>query len=172
MCFEALVIASALMSASSSISQGKQQKNFANFQANQANADAVASREQGEVNAGKIRKAGKYQQAEAISDLAGSGVEIGAGTPLKIAQEIYRRTEADAFSEILTGTRQGSRLDQEATGLRAAGRNAQTAGYMKATGSLLSAGATLASPGWPRVAAQQAPAPVYEMTNNGTVRID
>jgi hypothetical protein len=150
------------MSAASAISEGKQKKDYANFQANQANADAIAEKEHGIVEAGKIRKQGKYTSAEAASALAGGGVEINAGTALKIDQQIARNTEEDALQQILFGTRKGGRLDQEATGLRAAGKNAQRAGYMKATGSLLSAGASLASPGWKRVAAEQAPAPVED----------
>ena len=161
---EMMLIGSAVMSASSAISQGKQQKDYANFQANQANADANAEREQGIVEAGKIRKQGKYTSAEAASSLAASGVEIGAGTPLKIEQQIARNSEEEGLQQILFGTRKGARLDQEATGLRAAGKNAQTAGFMKAGGSLLSAGATLASPGWKRVAAEQPPAPVEDRT--------
>lgn len=159
---EMMLIASAAMSATSAISEGKQKKDYANFQANQANADAQAEREQGVVEAGKIRKQGKYTSAEATSSLAASGVEVGAGTALKIDQQIARNTEEDALQQILFGTRKGARLDQEATGLRAAGKNAQRAGFMKATGSLLSAGASLSSPGWKRVAMEQAPAPVED----------
>lgn len=149
MCAPALLFfASAAFSAVTSIQQGRQEQKFANFQAEQANADAQAAREQGQVNAEKIRRAGKYDQAEAVAALAASGVEVTAGTPLRIADEIKKRVEQDAFAEMLTGSRAGARLDQEAQGFRAAGKNAAARGVKKAFGSVLSAGAEYYGPKW------------------------
>lgn len=151
--------AATAFSAISSIQQGQQEKKFANFQAEQANADAQAAREQGQVTAEKIRKAGKFQQAEAVAALAASGVEVTAGTPLRIADEIKKRVEQDAFAEMLTGQRQGTRLDQEAQGFRAAGKNAAARGAQRAVGSVLSAGAEYYGPKW------NVKAPVEDRTN-------
>lgn len=161
---ELFLIGSTVVSAGSQIAQGQQQKEFANFQAAQADADAQAEREAGIVAASKTRKAGKYTSAEATAALSGSGVEVTAGTPLKISQQIARNVEEEAMQEMLYGTRKGARLNQEATGLRAAGKNAARRGIVGAAGSMLSAGATLSSPGWKRVAAEQAPAPVEDRT--------
>lgn len=158
---EIMAIASTTFSAVSSIAKGQQEQDFANFQAAQANADAQAERESSQVRAQQIRKAGKYQQAEATAALAASGVEVGAGTPLTIDQQIGRNVQADALNEILNGTRSGARLDQQAAGLRASGKNAAAAGVRNAVGSVLSAGAKYYAPGW-GVRAEQPPAPVED----------
>lgn len=159
---EIFAIASTAFSAVSSIQQGQQQQKYADYQAAQANADAQAEREAGQVQAKQVRKAGKYQQAEATAALAASGVEVGAGTPLKIDQQIGRNVEADALNTILYGTRTGARLDQQAQGLRASGSNAAAAGVRSAFGSVLSAGSSYYGKGWGSVRAEQPPAPVED----------
>lgn len=132
----------------SAISQGQQQSDQAEWQSRQAAADAQASREAGEVRAEKVRKAGKATQSQARAALAGSGVEVGAGTPVKIVQDIGRNAESDAQSELLSGLNRGARLDSESAGLNIAASNARTGGYMRAGGSLLAAGSTAANKGW------------------------
>jgi hypothetical protein len=166
--FESMMIGFTALSAANQITQGNQAKGFADFQAAQANADAQAEREMGDVRADKVRRAGTRQQSEARAALAASGVEVGAGTALKIFEDISGDTEEAALQDILFGTRKGARLDQEAQALRAAGKNARTAGLMGAGGSILSAGATLTKPGWKRT---QAPAPVEERSVLNAVTI-
>lgn len=159
-----LMAASTAVSAVSAIQQGKQEEKFAEFQAEQANADAQAEREAGQVRGDKIRKAGKYQQAEAAAALAASGVEVGAGTPIKIDQQIGRNVEQDALNEILFGTRTGTRLDQQAQGSRASGQNAASRGVQKAVGSVLSSGVSYYGRNWGSPSPEQAPAPVEDRT--------
>ena len=112
----------------SAISQGRQQGAQADWQARQAAADAQASREAGEVRADKVRKAGKLTQSRARTALAGSGVQVGAGSAVTIAQDIYQNAESDAQSELLSGIYGGQRLDSESAGMKIAGDNARTAG--------------------------------------------
>lgn len=131
----------------SAISQGNQRADQLDWQARQAGADAQAEREAGEVRADKTRKAGRAQQSQARAALAASGVEVGAGTPVKIVQQIARDAEGDAQSELLSGQDKARRLDSEAAGTSIAAGNARTSGYMKAGGSLLAAAPTLAK-GW------------------------
>lgn len=131
----------------SAISQGDQQAQQYEWQSRQAAADAQAEREMGEVRAEKVRKAGRRQQSEARAALAASGVETGAGTPVKIVQEITRNAEADAQQELLSGNYRGQRMDAEAAGLKISGSNARTSGYMRAGGSLLANGDGLLK-GW------------------------
>ena len=148
MCFSAMTmfqIAASAMSAMSAMNKGSQQQDMANYQAAQANADAQAEREVGQVNADKIRKAAKSQQSSARSALAASGVVADAGTPLTIQGDIINRGEGDALTELLTGVRKGQRLDSEASGLRVAGSNAKAQGYAGAAGSLLATGGKLGS---------------------------
>jgi hypothetical protein len=166
---DALTVASTAFSAMNQISQGNQQKKYADFQANQAMADAQAEREMGQVRADQVRKAGKTQQSEAKASLAAGGVEVGAGTALTIDQEIYQSSEERAMQEILYGKRSGERLEQEAAGFRAAGRNARNTGYTKAIGSVLSSGAeyykTRAYLG------NRAEQPASKVEERGTIRI-
>ena len=146
-----LMIASMAVSAMQSIQKGEQEQDYRNFQADQAEADAQAEREAGEVRASKVRKLGKSTQSEAVASLAASGVEVTAGTPVKIQQQITRNAEEDALNEILYGERKGRRLEQTAASERAAGSRASSAGYMGAFGSVLSGGAKLTGPGWKTV---------------------
>lgn len=159
-----MAIVAVALSAAQQMKQGRQEEKFNNFQAAQATADANAEREQGQVEANKIRKAGKYTRAEATSALAAGGVEVGAGTALKIDQQIVRNVEEDALQQILFGDRKGERLDQEAAGLRAAGKNAKQRANVGAVTSLLSSGSKLSGSGWKSVAAEQPPAPVEDRT--------
>jgi hypothetical protein len=163
-----LAIGSTAFNAMGKIQEGQQKKQLYDYQAAQADADAQAEREMGMVRADKVRKAGQRTQSEATAALAASGVEVGAGTPLKIFEEIGADSEEAALQEILYGTRKGARLEQEAQLGRMAGRNARAEGYSGAVGSILSGGAAIAK-GWKHT---QRAAPVYEMTSAGPVRID
>lgn len=165
--FEWLMVASTAMQTVQSLNKGEQEEDFHRFQAEQANADAQAEREAGEVRAGKVRRGGKSTQSEATAALAASGVEVTAGTPVKIASQITRNAEEDALNEILYGERKGRRLDQQATLERQAGERASAAGTMGAIGSVLSGGAKLAGPGWKSAANGDS----YKYAGEGTVRI-
>lgn len=139
--------ASTAMSVLGSLKQGEQQKDYANYQAAQANADAKAERDAAEVHADKIRKAAKLQASEARAALAGSGVDVGQGTPVDINSSIYKNAEEDAWTAILGGKNKGAQLDAQAEGMRISGNNAETASYFNAAGSALS-GAVQIGKGW------------------------
>lgn len=134
---EILSAISTAMSVVSSISRGSQQQDYYDYQAEQARADAQAEREAADVRAEKIRKLGTKQQSEAKAALAGAGVEVGAGTPVRIAQQIQKNAEEDAQNESLYGQRKGQQLEADAQGYKIAGDNAMDAGFMRAGGSLL-----------------------------------
>lgn len=123
MCMTMMILATAAQ-AIGAIRQGNQQAAQAEWQSKQAEADARASREAGEVRAEKVRKAGNVQKSQATAALAASGVEVGAGTPVRIAQEITRDAEADAQAELLTGAirPRGSSLRPRVTSQRRATR--------------------------------------------------
>lgn len=158
--------------------EGAQRRQMGEFQAQQAEADAVAEREAGEVRASKVRRQGKSTQSEAKAALAASGVEVGAGTPVRIAGEIARRVETDAAEEILLGTRKGRRLDQDAQLFRQGGERAYTAGQsaadstrVSAFGSVLKGGAEIAK-GWKTAAKRDRSADIlYDAYDPGVVRI-
>ena len=140
-------VASAGVSAYSAIRQGEQQKEWGDYQAAQAQADANADRSAAEVHAGMIRKMARRQAGEANASLAGSGVEVGEGTALNINKEIYANAEEDAMLTIFGGIDRAKRGAAEADAYRLKGSQAQQAGYLNATSSLLASGATVAK-GW------------------------
>lgn len=161
---EIALIAGTAVSAVGAISQGQQAKKMGQFQQEQAAADAQAEREAGQVRADKLRKMGRLQKSEARAALSKSGVVADAGSALEIQSDITMRSEEDALSEILTGTRRSSRLNQEGELSSRAGDNAYTAGILGAGKSVLSGAASyqaLKQPGWK---AQQPPAPVESRT--------
>lgn len=140
-------IAAMAISAGAAIHQGETQKNYNNYLAAQAEADAKAEKGAAEVEAGRIRKAAKQQRAEAIAALASSGVDVNSGTALKIDQRIARDSEEDAVMALTGGSDRALRLQAEAGGNRQAAGRAQAAGYVGATSSLLQGGLTMSN-GW------------------------
>lgn len=164
MCISAtmMLAAATAVQAVGAISQGQQAKNLGKFQQEQAAADAQAEREAGQVRADKLRKMGQLQKSEARAALSKSGVVADAGSALEIQSDITMRSEEDALSEILTGTRRSSRLNQEGELSRRAGDNAFTAGILGAGKSVLGGAYEYkkTKPGWK----EQPPAPVESRT--------
>lgn len=162
---EVALIAGTAVSAGGAIYSGIQQANAAeaqqdmlDAQAAQQRADAQAAKEQAEVNADKIRKAADKQRSKVRAQMAASGVNVGAGSAVTIADQVRREGEEDALTEILSGQRTGRRLEQGAINsttqgslVAAEGRAARTAGFISAGGTLLSAGAK-GYDGWKRAA--------------------
>ncbi len=144
---EMLMVASSAVSAIGALQQGQQQKEYANYQAAQTEADARAERDAAEVHADKIRKAARLQASEARAAMAGSGVDVGAGTAVDINSSIYKNAEEDAWSAILGGKNKAASMDAQAQGMRISGDNAETASYFSAAGSALS-GAVQIGKGW------------------------
>ncbi|EDT6886284.1 hypothetical protein AHX85_002187 [Salmonella enterica subsp. enterica] len=144
---EIAAIGASVLAAGGAVYSGQQQKKMSNYQAAQAEADAKAAQAAARVEADRIRKAGRAQAAAARASLAGSGVETGEGTALRITSGITRDAEQDAYQTILNGISQGARLNSQAQADRISGKNASTSGYISAGSSLLSAGGT-AYNGW------------------------
>lgn len=148
---EILMAASSAMSVIGSLQQGQQQKDYANYQAAQAEADAKAERDAAQIHADKIRKAARLQAGEARAALAGSGVDVGEGTAVDINSSIYKNAEEDAWSAILGGKSKAASMDAQAQGMRISGDNAKTASYFNAAGSALG-GAVQIGKGWKEMA--------------------
>jgi hypothetical protein len=140
-------VAATTVSAGAAIYSGAQQKSAAKAQANQVNADAEAAAGQAQVEAQRIRDATKKQQSASIAALAASGVDVGAGTAEQITTDIGQKGEQDALTTILNGRNGVSRAAANADALRISGSNAQTAGYLNATSSVLN-GASVVGSKW------------------------
>ena len=148
-----------VLSAYSAYQQGENQKDWADYQAKQAEADAKAEKSAAEVQAEKIRKMSRIQAGEATASIAGSGVDVGEGTALNINKDIYANAEEDAVMTVFGGSDRAARGNAEAAGYRLKGEQAQTAGYLNAASSVLAGGVQIAT-GWKRS---------RSATTNGTI---
>lgn len=127
-----LMAASAAVSAAGTIYSGMQQAEAADNQAQIAENNAAYEADAAKQHAEKIRKAGKAQRGEANAALAASGVKLGEGTPLAIQKDIIQKSEEDALSALLTGSRAIKSGEDQADMLRASGDAARTAGFTTA----------------------------------------
>lgn len=125
-------------STGTAIMQGEQQKDWADYQSDQAKADAVAERKASILEAEKIRKLAKKQRSEATAALAASGANVGEGTAVLIDQDIAARGEQDALMSIFNDS--SSQLLTESNVMKQRGKQAQTAGYLNAGSTALEGG--------------------------------
>ena len=134
----AALVATTAASVGGAIYTGDQQRKAAHGAADQAQADADAAAGEAQVQADKIRKAAKTQQQSAVAALAASGVDVQTGTAEQVVTDIGQRGEEDALTAILNGRNAQRRGYQQGAIDRIAGDNAQTAGYVNASTSILS----------------------------------
>lgn len=133
-----LMVASAAVSTVAAIHSGQSQKNAAEANAELARRQGNAELDAATAQAEKIRKAGRATAAQANAAMAASGVSIGEGTALRINEQIYRDSEEDAYTTMLTGARRRQSANDQAGLLEHEGRAAGTAGYLNAGATLLS----------------------------------
>lgn len=155
------------ISAAQQKQSGEERKDFADYQASQAEADAQAQRDQGELNASALRKQGTRQQATANVALAASGVGLGSPGAVNINEDIRGAAETDALNAIMTGGRSAKTLEAEATALRIGGKQAAKAANLQAV-STLASGAGNAYSGWYQ---SKAPAANTASTSQSAVRV-
>ncbi len=137
------------ISAASAMEQGRQQKQWMNYQAQQHEADARAEKAVAAIHADKIRKLAKRTAGEARAALSASGVSGDEGTALNINSEIYANAEEDATMALFGGADRSRRLDAEAQGSYLRGNQAMSAAKVNATSTVLG-GASSAYSGWRR----------------------
>lgn len=142
-----LTVGSTLVGAFGQMQAGKQEQQWANYQAAQAEADAKAEKGAATVEAERIRKAGKRAMAEADAALAGSGVALGEGTAVNINRDIAQGVEEDALLTIAGGQDRSLRLNAQATADRIRGSQAASAGKIGALSTLIG-GTNRAASGW------------------------
>jgi hypothetical protein len=132
--------------------QARQADANAKFTEQQAQADARAEQGAAQVEAERIRKAGKAQRAQAAAAAAASGVDINSPTAVKIDETISNNAEQDAYLTLVGGKDAAARLQQGGQAALINGQS-QAAGYRtQATQSLLQFGATSTNygNGWKR----------------------
>lgn len=132
--------------------QAKQQEANLKFNADQAAADAAAEKGAAQIEAERIRKAGKAQRAQAVAAAAASGVDVNSPTALKIDENINASAEEDAVLTILGGSDRAKRLNQQGDADRIGASSARSAGRVNQASTLLSSAATFTNngKGWKR----------------------
>lgn len=136
------LIGSSVLGAGASLTQGRQQGQLADAQADQLSMQAAGERDSALATAQRIRRAGRAQQAEAKAAYAAAGVDVNRGTAVRVGDQIDLDSETDAYMAILQGERRGRTLDYEAKATRHAGRNARRAGVAGAFRSILGGAAS------------------------------
>lgn len=146
--YEIAMVALAAVGTGATIYSGQQQAQAADDQAqiaeNNAAYEADAARQQAE----KIRRMARAQKGEANAALAKSGVKLGEGTALEVQKDITTRSEEDALSALLSGSRALKSGDDQSDMLKDSGEAAKTGSYVSAAGTVLSAGAAYSSGKW------------------------
>ncbi len=145
---EIAMLASAAVGTVGTIYSGMQQAAAADDQAQIAENNAAYEADAAKQHAEKIRRMAKAQRGEANAALAASGVKLGEGTPLAIQKDIIQKSEEDALSAMLTGSRALKSGSDQADMLRASGNAAMTGAFVSAGSTVLSAGANYTSGKW------------------------
>ncbi|WP_407059340.1 hypothetical protein ACKZDW_04270 (plasmid) [Ralstonia syzygii subsp. celebesensis] len=143
-----VIAAGSLLGAGSAIYGGMAARDQAETQAELSRRQAAQDQDAAMAQAEKIRRAARIQQGEATANLAASGVSVGAGTPLRISNEIYKNSEQDAYQTILSGNRAYASGQAQAGIYDAAGSNAMTTGFLNAGSSLLGGVSAMYRSGW------------------------
>lgn len=141
----AAVAASAAYSVYSTQQAGKQAQLNADAQSEQAQNDANTEKSAAVVQAERIRKLARIQASEANASLAGSGVEVGAGTAININEEITRNSEEDAALTIFGGGNKAQRLNADSSNYKLTGSQARGAANSQSISTVLSSASTAAS---------------------------
>lgn len=139
-----------ILSAASKVQEGRNNKAWANYQAEQLAADQAANEGAARVHANNIISLGDRQRSAARAAAAASGVDVGEGSPVLIDQTIGQNAQHDAFMTLLDAQNAGRRSLAEQQGLRIQGNQSQQAGYIGAGTSLLSAYGNAQQSAWRR----------------------
>jgi hypothetical protein len=137
----AMMAISTAVSAAGAIYAGSQTAQAADDNAELARRQGAQEKDAAVAQAEKIRKAARAQAGAANASLAASGVAIGDGTPVRINEQIYKDSEDDAYSTLLTGTRRQNSANDQAGIMNSQGNAAMVGGLINAGTSVLSAGA-------------------------------
>lgn len=121
------------------IAQGNAQKQAKDAQALEYDIQAAQSKQAAQEEAKRIRAAGEKTAGAARAALAGAGVVADQGTAVNINQDIYQKSESDAYNTLLTGDNRASSYGRSAGMARAAGNDAQSASLLSAATSAANA---------------------------------
>lgn len=127
--------------------QGRQAEANAKFANDQAAADAKAEAGYAQIEAERIRRAGKKQRSEAVAAAAASGVDVNSPTAVKIDKEITSNSEQDAYLTLVGGGDRAARLQQGGQAAMIEGKSARRAANYQSAATLISAAGTMSNNG-------------------------
>jgi hypothetical protein len=117
------------------IAKGQAEQSAANAQANEYQRQAEQAKVNAEQEAKRIRAAGEKTAGAARAALAGSGIAVDSGSGVNINEDIYAKSESDAYNTLLTGSNQAGSYNRSADMQRRAGANAVTSSLLSAAGT-------------------------------------
>lgn len=126
------------VSAGTSVIGGMQQRKMANYQAEQAQADAEAEKGAAMVRADRIRELTRKRASAATAATAASGINVGSQTSQLITADIFKRGERDALIGLTEAEDAAGRLRAQAAGLRISGNQAAIQGVAQAGATVVS----------------------------------
>jgi len=118
----------------------KNQKDLADFQADQAKANAETEKQAGQIRAEQTRERASRIAASARASLAASGVNIDSVTGNLINKDITMRGEEDAFFQEMNAEDRATALRQQADVFNLRGKQAVTEGVANVASSAISTG--------------------------------
>lgn len=119
------------------VTQGLADKKQADYQADQLEANAKASKAKASRSAEEERRRGDIILSNARAAMAGNGgVTTDSGATQNLA-EIEQVVDFNSLASIYDGDSQAESFNRQAQGKRFAGRNARTAGYAGGISSLM-----------------------------------
>lgn len=139
-----LMLAGTALSAGSSILGANSEAKQYRAAADQLDVQAGQTRAMSQRDAYEQRRQAKLVQSRGIAVAAASGA--GADDPTVVNQiaDIGGEGEYRALTALYNGETQAQANEQQAVSYRKAAKNAKTAGLIKAGGTILSAGSTMA----------------------------
>lgn len=155
----AMMVAGSAIGAYGQIQAGNAASAAANYQAQVAtmNAGFAEKRAQdalmrGQEEEERVRREGGQLQGQQTAQMAAAGVDLSFGSPLDVLIDTSMGIELDAMRTRRNAALEAEDFDRQAWNYRAdagmsraEGKNAKTAGYIGAAGSILSGGAKAAT---------------------------
>jgi hypothetical protein len=132
----AVSVAGAGLSAYGMYAQGQSQKKMADYNAKVAENSAIASRQQSEFEATRIRDRARRIQGSQVTAFSKSGLML-SGSAVDVANDSSIQSEIDALTTMYKGNMTGNSYQDEANATRWQGNEASSLGKIGAGATVL-----------------------------------
>ncbi len=131
------------LSVAGQISAGQNARRAGNISADEADRDAKRIEKQAKFEAKQFRRQGEEIIGRGIAITGASGVKVNRGSGLRTQEVDQARVEEGVGNILFSGRVASRRLQAQGVILRAQGKAAQTAGFIKGAQSILSTVSTI-----------------------------